>query len=85
MPGMDGMECFRRLRALDPQARVVLTSGYAFQNDVSLCLSEGAHAFLEKPYEAGALVDALFAAAGAPATSPHSSFVRSRAQHQRAN
>lgn len=62
MPGMDGPETFQRLRALDPAVRVVLTSGYAFQKDVQACIDAGACGFLEKPYEPGALIEALVCA-----------------------
>lgn len=85
MPGMDGVECFNRLRAIDPHARVVLTSGYAFQADVEACLREGAFAFLEKPYLANLLIETLEAASEQASRSAGSSHTRSRINQQRAN
>jgi PAS domain S-box-containing protein len=55
MPGMDGVECFRRLRRVDPLVKVLLSTGYvteAFARDI---LDEGAAGFLPKPYSAAAL------------------------------
>jgi signal transduction histidine kinase/CheY-like chemotaxis protein len=59
MPVMGGAECFRRLRAVDPSVRVLLASGYALENDARACLAEGALGFLEKPFRASRLVEAV--------------------------
>ena len=65
MPGIDGAETFRRLRAVDPGARVVLTSGHS-QSDVSgLFPDDGLAGFLQKPYDLSALLRMTrFVAAG---------------------
>ena len=54
MPGLDGVETLRRFRDLQPDVRVVLTSG--FDEDHT---DAHAAAFLRKPYEAEDLVDAV--------------------------
>lgn len=59
MPGMDGIELFRRLRALDADIPVVVISGHA---DVAMAveaMSEGAYDFIAKPYSTGRLVETL--------------------------
>lgn len=59
MPVMDGIELFRRLRALDPDIPVVLISGHA---DIAMAveaMSEGAYDFIAKPYAGERLIETL--------------------------
>ena len=55
MPVMGGIECLRRLRALDPDVRVVISSGFASETTAAELLRGGALACLQKPYEIQAL------------------------------
>jgi len=50
MPKMSGWECLEKLRKLDPDARVLLASGYGGDDLESRALSAGAAGFLGKPY-----------------------------------
>jgi CheY-like chemotaxis protein len=50
MPGMGGEETFRRLKALDPDVRVLLSSGYSREGRAQELLREGCLGFLQKPY-----------------------------------
>ncbi len=50
MPGMSGQEVFARLRRLDPEVRVVLSSGYNEQEATSRFVGKGLAGFLQKPY-----------------------------------
>jgi PAS domain S-box-containing protein len=50
MPVMDGAEAFNELQALDPQVRVLITSGHAMEEAAEALLSRGALGFLHKPY-----------------------------------
>ena len=50
MPGMGGEETFRRLKALDPGVRVLLSSGYSQEGRAQELLREGCRGFLQKPY-----------------------------------
>jgi len=59
MPRMDGVECFRRLRALDAGVRVILSSGYNRQDTTQAFAGKGLAGFLQKPYSPQKLVDAL--------------------------
>jgi PAS domain S-box-containing protein len=50
MPHMDGEECFRELRHLDPAVRVLLTSGYNEQDATERFVGKGLAGFIQKPY-----------------------------------
>ncbi|ABS67021.1 two component, sigma54 specific, transcriptional regulator, Fis family [Xanthobacter versatilis] len=50
MPGIDGLELFRRLRRIDPDLPVILITGHG---DIAMAVDamrEGAYDFLAKPY-----------------------------------
>lgn len=51
MPGIDGVEAFRRIRRAKEQVRVILMSAYSVQDLRRLALEEGAVAFLPKPLD----------------------------------
>jgi PAS domain S-box-containing protein len=59
MPEMGGVETFRRLREIDPAARVLVSSGYAGDERPEMLLAEGVAGFLRKPYRLGALAAAI--------------------------
>jgi two-component system cell cycle sensor histidine kinase/response regulator CckA len=50
MPGMSGQETFEAILALDPNARVLLSSGYTQEGAAGEVLRKGARGFLQKPY-----------------------------------
>ncbi|MCU0579964.1 MAG: response regulator, partial [Desulfobacterota bacterium] len=50
MPGLGGQETFRKLKALNPQVKVLLSSGYSARGAVGEILNEGAAGFIQKPY-----------------------------------
>jgi PAS domain S-box-containing protein len=64
MPEMGGVETFRRLREIDPAARVLISSGYAGDDQSEMLLAEGVAGFLRKPYRIGALAGAIRQAIG---------------------
>ncbi len=59
MPRMDGDECFRRLRELRPEVRVVLSSGYNEQELLARFAGKGLAGFIQKPYHIDELAAAL--------------------------
>jgi signal transduction histidine kinase/CheY-like chemotaxis protein len=59
MPMMNGVEVFHELRKIKPTVKVLLNSGHAELQSVRTLLASGAEAFLQKPYGAGALAEAL--------------------------
>ncbi|HEU0008020.1 MAG TPA: response regulator, partial [Terriglobia bacterium] len=50
MPRMDGVETFSELRRIDPEACVILSSGYAEEDVVSQLAGKGLSGFIQKPY-----------------------------------
>ncbi|MGZ8430218.1 MAG: PAS domain-containing hybrid sensor histidine kinase/response regulator [Candidatus Deferrimicrobiaceae bacterium] len=50
MPNLSGGECFRRMKEIDPKARVVLSSGYSMEGAIQDVMNEGILAFIQKPY-----------------------------------
>jgi two-component system cell cycle sensor histidine kinase/response regulator CckA len=55
MPGISGEETFRRLRQIDPEVTVILSSGYNEIEATRRFTSKGLAGFLQKPYTAGQL------------------------------
>lgn len=52
LPGISGEEVFRRLRAVNPNAKVILASGFIDPNLKSEMFKAGIKQFLQKPYTA---------------------------------
>ena len=59
MPKMSGPECFQRLRALDPNVRVLISSGYSLDIDAENLLKGNASGFLPKPYDLHQLMESV--------------------------
>ncbi|MFO8183999.1 MAG: response regulator [Candidatus Aegiribacteria sp.] len=59
MPGMDGKECFARLREIDREVKVVLITGFSGDGRVQELLDMGVREFLQKPFRLRELADAL--------------------------
>jgi len=51
MPEMNGCECFKEIRAINPKQQVVVMSGFTEKREVERALTEGALRFFEKPFE----------------------------------
>jgi len=47
---MDGLETMRGLRTIDPEARIVLSSGYGEQSVRRRISGDGPTRFLQKPF-----------------------------------
>jgi|GEM_PF-5239523 len=50
MPVMNGKDCFVELLAINPQVRVILTSGFAKETDIQAMKQAGLKDFVRKPY-----------------------------------
>lgn len=59
MPEMEGVEAVRRIRAIDPHARVVVLTTYDADEDIARALQAGAKAYILKDIAAAALVTCI--------------------------
>jgi len=51
MPGMGGYRCFQELLKINPQIKVIISTGYSVTGKVKETLESGAAGFIEKPYQ----------------------------------
>lgn len=59
MPVMNGMDCFNKVKELDKNLPIILSSGFSHSRDVDLLKKEGLNGFIQKPYNAAALSKAV--------------------------
>jgi len=59
MPGMNGEETFRQLRAVDPNVRVIVSSGYSETEAMASFEPAGVASFIQKPYKGETLLSTL--------------------------
>jgi len=59
MPHMDGEEAFKAMRAIRPDARIIVSSGYSEQDISERFTLDAKVTFIQKPYARGPLVAAL--------------------------
>jgi CheY-like chemotaxis protein len=59
MPHMDGEQCFRELRQIDPNVRVIMSSGFSEQEVTQKFIGKGLAGFIQKPYRLSAIRDAV--------------------------
>jgi CheY-like chemotaxis protein len=59
MPRMNGTEAFKRIKEMQPDLPVVLTSGYSAQEAVGRFGNDGLVGFIQKPFMPSALVKAM--------------------------
>lgn len=50
MPVMNGRDCFRQLKQIDPHAKVILSSGFSREEDLQEMMLAGLSGFIRKPY-----------------------------------
>jgi CheY-like chemotaxis protein len=50
MPKQGGGETYRELKRIDPDVRVLLTSGYSLNGEAQKLLGKGVQGFIQKPY-----------------------------------
>ena len=63
MPRMDGLELFRRVKAIDPELPVLLVTGHADVAVAVAAIKDGAYDFISKPFDGERLVTAVAHAA----------------------
>jgi len=62
--GMDGLETFMAMKAVDPELKVIIASGYSESRRVHRAQSLGAGSYIKKPYSIEVLGKALLQALG---------------------
>ena len=50
MPGLNGGKVYDRLKAINPQIKVLLISGYSIEGQAKDILTRGCNGFLQKPF-----------------------------------
>jgi DNA-binding NtrC family response regulator len=66
MPGMNGVDLFRQIRAIRPQCPVVLMTAFAVEGLVRDAIAEGVFTVLPKPFDVDKVVVALTRAIRSP-------------------
>jgi len=59
MPGKSGVETFYMLKEINPEVKVILSSGYSQEGYASEMLNKEAHGFIQKPYKIGELSETV--------------------------
>ena len=67
MPGMDGLEAMRQIKAQKPGMAIVIASAHSMASDRERFLAAGADNVLSKPFRLADLIAMVQSLAGAPA------------------
>jgi two-component system, OmpR family, response regulator CpxR len=59
MPGIDGIEVLRRVKATQPEIEVIILTGHGSEGDKETCMKLGAFAYLQKPVDIEILSDTI--------------------------
>jgi CheY-like chemotaxis protein len=59
MPGIGGRETFERIRKIQPDMPVMLSSGYSIDGQAQEILEKGGNGFIQKPFQIAALSQAI--------------------------
>jgi len=59
MPEMDGRSCYEALQLIDPEIKIILTSGYGSAGTRRIAEELGARAFVTKPYDVPRLLQSI--------------------------
>jgi len=51
MPGISGGETFDRLREINPEIKVLLSSGYSLNGEAQTIMDRGCKGFIQKPFQ----------------------------------
>lgn len=59
MPKMGGYDCFRELKKINPDVRVIISSGYSINGGAKKIMDKGASGFIQKPFKISNLSEAI--------------------------
>jgi CheY-like chemotaxis protein len=66
MPVMNGRDAFIAMRAMNPDIKAILATGFSLDSSSQEELDEGAHSHIQKPYHVNDLVPQIEQALGCP-------------------
>jgi DNA-binding NtrC family response regulator len=61
MPHMDGEQCFRELRKLNPEVKVIMSSGFSESEVTQKFVGKGLAGFIQKPYKMSVFREGIMA------------------------
>ncbi|MBI5342574.1 MAG: PAS domain S-box protein [Deltaproteobacteria bacterium] len=64
MPNLGGRDCFREIKAMNPEVRAILSTGFSLDGAVQEIIDEGISGFIQKPYRLEQLSRAVSKAMG---------------------
>lgn len=59
MPGIDGFEVLKQIKATKPDIEVIILTGHGSEQDKKTCMDMGAFAYLQKPADIDILTDTM--------------------------
>ncbi|MBN2694034.1 cache domain-containing protein [bacterium] len=59
MPKMSGEDCFYKLKDINPNIKVILSSGFSREADIKKMLNDGLKGFMKKPFHSADLSDII--------------------------
>ena len=59
MPGMSGSETFDRLKEINPDVKILLSSGYSVDGQATNILKRGCDGFIQKPFNMNQLAEKI--------------------------
>ncbi len=59
MPGVNGVETFKKIKTYSPETAVVMMSAFAVNDLVKEAIEEGAYACLNKPFDMDSIIDTI--------------------------
>lgn len=59
MPGLNGLETYRRIRQIDPDAVVIMITGYAIEDILEEAQKEGIQCYIRKPFDINQIKEAI--------------------------
>lgn len=59
MPKLDGQQCLKKIREVDPMIPVILSSGFSEEEAMKQFQDSGINAFIQKPYQVEVLIEKI--------------------------
>jgi len=60
MPGINGVQTFREVKKIDPEAAVIMMTAYSVEDLVKEALAEGAYTIIYKPFDIDGIVAIIY-------------------------